>query len=563
MQRAHKWICMLSVSLIVFVGIFLWIAWALPVQLKLVDVELPMYDAVRLTADNVTGVTLFGRHVPVKGLMAAQQEDGSLSVTCDIRDLRYVAQLNVIPAVSHKVVYDKPVYVGQPLDKTALHAYAVYEDGTELLLPDVIVSDAFVPMATKLTIPVRTYFRTVSWEVVPEVPVAITAEYTKTDASIGDVFDKDNVRVTLHYSDDSTCEIADFTIKEPPLYLTEELSLSVVSDYGTTTLSFTPQNIQQLSAGYDGAVYEGDMLDTEKFQLSMLDEAGKSVAITDFTFDNPGRIKTHTQVLLESKYGSGVVDIHPIPVTSVTGKLEQDVTPGMSVSDVAVTELILTYEDGRILTLEPTAVVFTNLDSGVIEDTYDIWFVYHGMRYSFSVGAVSDTLRQFRSNPDLITSVVNYSMTDEQLQTVATLCQWIAGDNVLLAAAEASLLANRFALYSGDAPSTDGAHLVNYMQESGYWGMDVADYLASHTAEDATLQLVRDVLVHGHRLLPAYVDERAVAADIALSLDADLVREDTMITKSDGVEFVFYTQPSADDMVLYGYTTAARNLVSE
>ncbi len=95
-----------------------------------------------------------------------------------------------------------------------------------------------------------------------------------------------------------------------------------------------------------------------------------------------------------------------------------------------------------------------------------------------------------------------YNLTDDQLLQIASLAQQEQG-SAEGAAAEASLMANRFELF-GSGTGADG--LLNYVRTSG-WFANAGSHMDARNASDEVIAAVRDVLVNGNRTLPLYVDE--------------------------------------------------------
>lgn len=99
-----------------------------------------------------------------------------------------------------------------------------------------------------------------------------------------------------------------------------------------------------------------------------------------------------------------------------------------------------------------------------------------------------------------------YNLTDKQLKGIAYLCQKEQG-SAKGAAAEASLMANRFELYAGSSYQKDGTGLYNYIKNSKWW-YNSKKYMSNPGKVDKeVLDAVKSVLVLGKRTLPFYVDE--------------------------------------------------------
>lgn len=96
-----------------------------------------------------------------------------------------------------------------------------------------------------------------------------------------------------------------------------------------------------------------------------------------------------------------------------------------------------------------------------------------------------------------------YDLTDVELRGIANVCQHEQGTPEG-AAAEASLMANRFELFG-----VPYANLFKYVENSGWWGKERAKEHINNPsgAREEIVDAVKEVLVHGKRTLPLYVDE--------------------------------------------------------
>ena len=101
-----------------------------------------------------------------------------------------------------------------------------------------------------------------------------------------------------------------------------------------------------------------------------------------------------------------------------------------------------------------------------------------------------------------------YSLTEDQLLQIASLCAQEQGhSNPQGAAAEASLMANKFEIdgtsLMNEYPNS-GEALYRYVKEANWWA-DAEKYMNRKNASEEIVDAVRDVLVNGYRTLPKYV----------------------------------------------------------
>lgn len=98
-----------------------------------------------------------------------------------------------------------------------------------------------------------------------------------------------------------------------------------------------------------------------------------------------------------------------------------------------------------------------------------------------------------------------YNLTEKQLKSIAMLCQY-EQTSAKGAAAEASLIANRFELFGSKyGKGADG--LYNYVKNSNWWAYEEEHMEVTDKLDKDVLTAVHEVLVLGKRTLPLYVDE--------------------------------------------------------
>ena len=146
-----------------------------------------------------------------------------------------------------------------------------------------------------------------------------------------------------------------------------------------------------------------------------------------------------------------------------------------------------------------------------------------------------------------------YNLTNEETLAIARLCQQEQG-TAAGAAAEASLMCNRYELYGGGYAS-----LCSYVRGSGWWA-NAAYFMDNGPCRGEVLTAVADVLA-GNRTLPEYVDEHDCLSDIksistgSKYVKADYVPGKTMITNTYGAVYTFHSFPDSESDP-FGYTKA-------
>ncbi len=133
---------------------------------------------------------------------------------------------------------------------------------------------------------------------------------------------------------------------------------------------------------------------------------------------------------------------------------------------------------------------------------------------SESVTSSSTSLSASNTSATNSGNFTKYSLSDAQLRGIAYQCYKEQG-TAKGAAAEASLMANRFELYNQGKYGEGADGLFNYVKSSG-WFAGSQSNLSNTSYDDAQIiAAVRAVLVEGKRTLPGYVDEHDCFSDIS------------------------------------------------
>lgn len=165
-----------------------------------------------------------------------------------------------------------------------------------------------------------------------------------------------------------------------------------------------------------------------------------------------------------------------------------------------------------------------------------------------------------RENPQF----PKYNLSEDELVQIARLCQQEQG-SLEGSAAEASLMANRFELHSGndEAPLVERTEeqerelaekLYYYIRTCG-WFEGAAHYMDYGSASKELLEVIRLVLVEGQRTLPRYVDEHACIVNCHIDTD-QYIPHVTNIRDDFGGKFKFYCFPT-ETSDPFGYTNVA------
>lgn len=192
-------------------------------------------------------------------------------------------------------------------------------------------------------------------------------------------------------------------------------------------------------------------------------------------------------------------------------------------------------------------------------EKYDAFLLeYIENKYYLKSGGTAGILSPYRCVAEEFNK---YDLTDDQLKAIASLAYHEQG-TAKGAAAEASLMANRFEIYgSGFGSGADG--LYNYVRTSG-WFAHAAANMDSYDAPQNVVDAVKDVLVNGKRTLPAYIDEHDCLSDLtSVTTDGKAVNKNnrdayeknkTIIKNTYGATYTFYSFPDTNSDP-FGYTS--------
>ena len=156
-----------------------------------------------------------------------------------------------------------------------------------------------------------------------------------------------------------------------------------------------------------------------------------------------------------------------------------------------------------------------------------------------------------------------YELTEDELRGLAALCCQEQG-TPKGAAAEASLMANRFELYSSSEKTATA--LFDYVCNSGWFQKPYTHMQDRYNVDEEVLDAVYLVLMKGMRTMPLYVDEHDCLPDIVnVSINNELVdateltnyiKDVTVITNEYGSNYVFYDFADTNQDP-FGYTNVA------
>lgn len=157
-----------------------------------------------------------------------------------------------------------------------------------------------------------------------------------------------------------------------------------------------------------------------------------------------------------------------------------------------------------------------------------------------------------------------YNLSDSELKGIAMLCQKEQGD-AKGAAAEASLMANRYELYH----TSNQNSFYNYVRDSGWWANSKTFMANTSELKNDVYSSVEKVLKYGNRTLPFYVDEHDCinCGDVVnitndnLSVDKknrnNYIKDKTVIHNRYKAVYTFYEFPTSISDP-FGYTDEAK-----
>ncbi len=167
-----------------------------------------------------------------------------------------------------------------------------------------------------------------------------------------------------------------------------------------------------------------------------------------------------------------------------------------------------------------------------------------------------------------------YNLTDSQLEDIAKICQREQG-TAIGAAAEASLMANRYELEIIKGSKWKDRSFYDYVMNCNWWAPAKNGTYKNTNLKSDILSAVREVLIAGQRTLPFYVDEHDWVGDLEKIVtngktytsnnsfkDHDnYIRDETIIYNKMGAIYTYYTHPTSTSDP-FGYTESAKNRIN-
>lgn len=524
--------------------IFLSFGLFIPIRLNIQNVPEPFYADVRLDGKNVSVEyeTLFGVSIPAEDIYGRQSVNGYVQLWS--RGLSFSKSYDVIYPRKTRVEYiGDGVYVGQKADVSDFLVTAVYDDCERQVLWFEI-DDEIIAMESEAKISVRTMYG-VTDVVVPTIqPSGLKADYVG-DCAMGSTFDRNCVQVLLMYPDGSSYPIYDFQIPDAPTYISDNMDVNVVTDYGDVSFCIKSNDTTKLTVSYTKPLYVGDVVDKNAIELKVDDVV---VSSDSFEIDDIGIVKTKSVLLVKSEYGNVSLTIQPINIQScdiVTSKtLSEGVVP-------TIESVSLTFCDGTVKDISLADCEFLNLSEHLVPGMSDIWLSYKGLRLCDTVCVIPNDVVALRPDITFVNNVSTYDLTDEQISNIAILCQRFVSDDLQSVAREVSLMANRYELYGSNFD------FWNYIVDSGYWGSDLESYMTNRQADERVSYVVRDVLCNGYRHLPLYVDSRCEFR----MMDSIVLQDGDFIRDANGSVYMFYDNVSVNSNYVYACTEYAYQIL--
>lgn len=252
------------------------------------------------------------------------------------------------------------------------------------------------------------------------------------------------------------------------------------------------------------------------------------------------------QILAKNMVQKKTIQTCTVKKTDADGNVTYEITKKQE--DYDIEDEYLKKGQKYYLECDPGETYAINSSYSLNMDKYDAFLLeYIENKYYLKSGGTAGILSPYRCVSE---EFPKYDLSEEQLLGIASQAYHEQG-TPKGAAAEASLMANRFELYgSSHGSGADG--LYDYVRNSG-WFAHSASNMDSHDAPAEVVEAVRDVLVNGKRTLPAYIDEHDWINDITSATndgksinvkDRDAyVPNKTILKNKYGSTYIFYSFP--------------------
>lgn len=263
------------------------------------------------------------------------------------------------------------------------------------------------------------------------------------------------------------------------------------------------------------------------------------------------------QILAKNMVQKRTVQTCSIKTTDEEGNVSIEITKTQE--DFDIEDEYLKKGQEYYLECDPGEIYSINSTYSLNMDKYDAFLLeYIENKYYLKSGGTAGNLSPYRCVAE---EFPKYDLTEEQLKGIASQAYHEQG-TPKGAAAEASLMANRFELY-GSSYGSGADGLYNYVRESG-WFAHSKKNMDSYDAPEAVVEAVRDVLVNGKRTLPGYIDEHDLVNDLtSVTTDGKAINKSdrdayeankTIIKNKYGSTYTFYSFPDTNSDP-FGYTS--------
>lgn len=283
-------------------------------------------------------------------------------------------------SIKAKAVTDIPVYiyaeyedtiglVGDKIDTSRLHVYAVYEDGSTNEVSDYSLSTEFIRKDGINEVSVLYLGERTSFYVTGRRVASLNAFYFGDTVGVGNAVDKRNVYVYVTYDDGTTEEVKDFTLYSSTITRVGENRIYIYYGGKSATITVTGRatgyvtSLQVVYAGDD--VMIGSKINRDDIYVTAVYSDGMIETILNYglSMESPTMIGANTVVVsYQYRTATFIVNGYEREVLKLSARYTGDgVEVGKEVrrSEIKVTA---TYTDGTVEEVEdfdlPTPVIY-------------------------------------------------------------------------------------------------------------------------------------------------------------------------------------------------------------
>ena len=185
--------------------------------------------------------------------------------------------------------------------------------------------------------------------------------------------DESKVKAKVNYANGTSKDISNFSLKNLPSKITEDVTVTVDTSFGEGTLTLSPIPVQSVEAKYEGSPHIGDLFKADHISATITYKDGRTIGVKNFTCDAPEKITGKLTINVYTAYGDTTCEVVPVGISDIVGTYDGDTYEG-DMLDASKISAEVTMKDGTVVEVEDVSV---EEDAQIFkEDDYSFNTVY-------------------------------------------------------------------------------------------------------------------------------------------------------------------------------------------